>query len=424
MTHIHHAIGLTLHQPPGNLLRMHNSGERWEVRQILWCYERIPGMVAASGSAARLHVMASGTLLRQLEDPATADTFGDIVDIGRMLSQYREASRIEYLGTGLYHPVYPLTPEADWPAQTQWWQGLGKKLLGRDWFPGFCPPEIGFCQEMIPHLVDAGYRYVLVDCIYIKPRRDMRWHEMRFQPFWASYGGKRIIVVPIERELSNAQYSGTDPSWFEKEIAARTQHCDFPALVTTWSDGENGGWFRIPEWEYGFWGVFYQPLMRKAQAGTLGFRPTSINEFLERHEPREEVDLHRGAWNTDHHWGGDFTQWTGSLLQKRGHDEIRSASAYYHQTKARWEAAREIMPEPDAARELIHKAYDRLLYAETSCNFYWGSSWVHRAFDEIEQCYFLLDQATKMMPDPQDVPPADTLPSGFVRSTTDEAAGS
>jgi hypothetical protein len=419
MSDVYHAMGLTMHQPPGNLIRLHNSREQWEVRQILWCYERVPGMVRSAGDAARLHVMFSGTLLKQLEDPAIADTFGDVVDVRGMLQQYREAQRIEYLGTGLYHPVYPLIPREDWPAQTNWWQGLGKQILNRDWLPGFCPPEIGFCQEMIPHLVDAGYRYVLVDCIYIKPRRDMKWHEIRFQPFWASYEGKRIIVVPVERELSNAQYSGTEVWWFEKEIAARTQHCDFPALVTTWSDGENGGWFRMPEWQYGFWGVFYQPLMQKAAAGELAFTPTSINEYLDRHEPREEVDIHRGAWNTDHHWGGDFTQWTGSLLQKRGFEEITKASAYYHQCKRRWEATRERMSESEAARELIHKAYDRLLFAETSCNFYWGSSWVHKAFDEMEQCYFLLDQACKMMPEPEpeigsspDSPSVDTLRTG------------
>ncbi|HOU93188.1 MAG TPA: hypothetical protein PLU22_19185 [Polyangiaceae bacterium] len=398
MSDVHHAIGLTMHQPPGNLLRLHNSEERWEARQILWAYARVPQMLRRHGDQARVHLMFSGTLLKQLEDPATADTFGDVVDVPRMLEEYRTAPGIEFLGSGLFHPVYPLIPDADWPAQTGWWQGLGRKLLGRDWFPGFCPPEIGFCQEMIPHLVDAGYRYVLVDCLYIKPRRDMRWHEMRFQPFWCSQEGKRIVVVPVERELSNAQYSGTELSWFEGEVMQRTQHCDFPALVTTWSDGENGGWFRMPEWQHGFFGVFYNPLMERARAGELPFSPTSINEYLDRHEPREEVDVHRGAWNTGHHWGGDFTQWTGSLLQKRGFDEIRSASAFYHRTKRDWERAAPMMSEPEAARELIHRAYDRLLTAETSCNFFWGSSWVHKAFDEIEQCYFLLDQARKMMP--------------------------
>lgn len=406
MGDVHHAIGLTMHQPLGNLLELHQRGERWDVKQILWAYARAPAQVLAAGPKARLHVAMSGTLLKQFEDPAIAETFAGTVNIEEILTAYRSATGIELLGSGLYHPVYPLTPEADWPAHTQWWQGLAKKILHRDWFPGFCPPEIGICQEMIPHLVDAGYRYVVVDGIYIKPRRELQWHEQRFQPFWCSHGGKRLVVIPIDRELSNAQASGTEPWWFEAELAARTKWCDFPSLVTTWSDGENGGWFRMPEWQYAFWGVFYRPLMEKHAAGELSFTPTSINEFLDKHEPREEVDLHRGAWNTDHHWGGDFTQWTGSLLQKRGFDELRNASAYYHRSKRHWESVKERMSEPEAAKELLHQAYDRLLLAETSCNFYWGSKRVHRAFDDVEQCYFLLDQARRMMPEP---PPEDSV---------------
>jgi 4-alpha-glucanotransferase len=44
-------------------------------------------------------------------------------------------------------------------------------------------------------------------------------------------------------------------------------------------------------------------------------------------------------------------------------------------------------------RQLITTAYDRILTAETSCNFYWGSRWVCRSFDELEQAYHLLDTA-------------------------------
>jgi hypothetical protein len=56
--------------------------------------------------------------------------------------------------------------------------------------------------------------------------------------------------------------------------------------------------------------------------------------------------------------------------------------------------------EADEVRRLIVRAYDHLLTAETSCNFYWGSRWVHRSFDDIEQTYFLLDSAMSKMPKP------------------------
>jgi hypothetical protein len=44
-------------------------------------------------------------------------------------------------------------------------------------------------------------------------------------------------------------------------------------------------------------------------------------------------------------------------------------------------------------RHWITSAFDHLLTVETSCNFYWGSRWVHRSFDDLEQTYHLLDMA-------------------------------
>ena len=135
MSEVYHALGLNMHQPLGNLIALHNSDERWEARQILWCYDRPTRMLEGYEDVARLHMSFSGTLLKQLEDPSVRETFGDVVDVEDFLNRYKH-SNIEFVGTGLYHPVYPLTPPGDWDAQTSWWIGLGQHLLGRDRFPG------------------------------------------------------------------------------------------------------------------------------------------------------------------------------------------------------------------------------------------------------------------------------------------------
>jgi alpha-amylase/alpha-mannosidase (GH57 family) len=396
MPDVYHALGLHMHQPLGNLLSLHNSDQRWEARQILWSYDRPTRMIEGYEDVARLHLSFSGTLLKQLEDPGVRETFGDVVDIEDFLRRYQR-SNIEIIGSGLYHSVYPLIPAADWEAQTEWWIGLGKHLLGRDRFEGFWPPEMGFCMEMIPTLARHGYRYVIVDCWYIKPKREMRWEELRYRPYRARYDGAEIIVVPRDRELSNAQLSGLDPGWFQNEVAQRTKHCDFPALVTTWTDGENGGWFRTTKVDSGFWGYFYRPLLDRYRAGTLGFSPIHLSEFLRKYPPTEEVEVHRGAWNTEHHWGGDFVQWSGSLLQKRGLDEIRAVSAYYHRAKRTFDQQADLNGNREEVRHLITRAYDHILAAETSCNFYWGSRWVHRSFDELERASAHLDVAMNKM---------------------------
>ena len=200
MAEVYHALGLNMHQPLGNLLALHNSEERWEAKQILWCYDRPTRMIEGYEDLARIHMSFSGTLLKQFEDPAIRETFHDVVDIEDFLGRYR-ASTIEFVGTGLYHPVYPLIPPEDWDAQTEWWIGLGRHLLGRDRFQGFWPPEMGFCVEMIPMLKRCGYRYVMVDCWYIKPKREMRWEEIRYRPRIARCGASVDRIAAAEKGL-------------------------------------------------------------------------------------------------------------------------------------------------------------------------------------------------------------------------------
>ena len=103
MPEVYHALGLNMHQPLGNLIALHNSPERWEARQILWCYDRPTRMLEGYEDVARLHLDFSGTLLKQLEDPGVRETFADVVHIADFLDRYRR-SNIEFLGTGLYYP--------------------------------------------------------------------------------------------------------------------------------------------------------------------------------------------------------------------------------------------------------------------------------------------------------------------------------
>jgi alpha-amylase/alpha-mannosidase (GH57 family) len=396
MTEVYHALGLNMHQPLGNLIALHNSPERWEAKQILWSYDRPVRMLEGYEDIANLHMSFSGTLLKQLEDPAVRETFHDVVDIEDLLNSYNQ-SNIEFLGSGLYHSIYPLIPHTDWDAQTGWWIGLGKHLLGRDKFHGFWPPEMGFCMEMIPMLKHYGYKYVLVDCWYIKPKREMSWEKLRYRPHIARYDGEEIIVVPRDRELSSAQQSGVDPGWFQHEIYEKTKWCDFPALVTTWTDGDNGGWFRTVHIKSGFWGFFYHEILDRYRQGNLGFIPIHISDYLEMYPPNEEVEVYRGAWNTGHHWGGDFLQWSGSLIQKKGLEELWNCSAYYQKVKRVFDQRYHELNNPEEVRQYIIDGYDHILLAETSCNFYWGSAWVHKAFDDLEKAYSLFDTAMSRM---------------------------
>lgn len=383
---VHHALVLNLHQPAGNLEHLLEH-RPWEAREILYALDRMPRSLWGYEDLARVHLSLSGTLLETLASPGFQERVYGIVDCGSLLWQLQNEALFSILGTGYYHPVLPLTPEADWPAHLERWKGLAAHLFWRERFDGFWPPEMGFTMSLIPLLRRLGYRYVLADSAHVRPLEGQRWEELRYRPQVAEYGGESIVVVVRDRELSDAQESGMEPGWFEQEVAARMQHCGFPPLVTTASDGDNGGWFRNSTHEANFWGAFYQPLLEKARRGEGRVRPTFIGDYLDRHGTGGRVEVETAAWNTGWHHGGGFTQWTGSQAQKDALGRVAETSRALHEM------------EPAAAHgdgELRHELEEarwRLLRAETSCHFYWGEAWVGRCHADLDAAWDHLNRA-------------------------------
>ena len=163
-------------------------------RARLWAYEDL----------ARVHLSLSGSLLETLSHPDFQRKVYGIVDCGTLLWALQNTKIFEILGTGYYHPVLALIPEADWDEQIARWQALARHVFWRSHFPGFWPPELGFDERLIPHLKKAGYRYVIVDSEYVDPVGEMSWQELRYRPHVCAYGGRgdrrrRARPRPFER---------------------------------------------------------------------------------------------------------------------------------------------------------------------------------------------------------------------------------
>lgn len=378
MSVAHHALVLNLHQPPGNLQEMLQHSP-WTTKEVLFAMDRIPRSLWGYEDVARVHLSLSGTLLETLTAPEFQSQMYGTVKCGDLLWHLQNQRIIEVLGTGYYHPVLPLIPEHDWPEQLGRWRGIAGHVFGRENFQGFWPPEMGFDMTLIPVLKRMGYRYVLVDSEHVEPLEPMRWEQQRYQPHIAEYGGESIIVVVRDRELSDAQESGMEVSWFEREVAERTRFCDFPALVTTATDGDNGGWFRNTTAGSNFWTAFYLPLADRMRAGTSNIRSCFLHDYLDTHGVGGKVRVRTGAWNTGWHHGRDFTQWTGSWAQKQAIERVRNLSARLAELRA---AGRH-------REDQLEPAYYRVLRAQTSCNFFWGEAWVERAhadLNDAERC--------------------------------------
>ncbi len=375
-----HALVLNLHQPAGNLEELLDN-QSWEAKEILFALDRIPRSLWGHEDLARVHVSLSGTLLETLSNPAFQQrVYGD-VDCGSLLWHFQNETLFEVLGTGYYHPVLPLIPEADREEHLRRWLGIAHHLLWRPRFQGFWPPEMGFSMELIPLLRAFGYRYVMVDSEHLEPISPMSWQELRYRPHIARFGGEAIIVIVRDRDLSDAQESGMELDWFLAEVAERTKWCDFTPLVTTCTDGENGGWFRNVTEGANFWTAFYLPLLERIAAGGAAVAPTFISRYLDTYGAHGEVRVRTGAWNTGWHHGRDFTQWTGSDRQKQTIDAFAKVSRMVHD--ARWHAGeRGVSEGPEA--QAIEEAMWRLLRAETSCHLYWGEAWVPRAEADLD----------------------------------------
>ena len=386
MNAIDFGLVLNLHQPAGNLDELLDHNE-WEASEILWALDRIPRSLWVYEDLGRVHLSLSGTLLETLADPRFQARVYGIVDCGSLLWHLQNARTIDVLGTAYYHPVLPLIPPADRDEQLARWLGLGRHLFWRDRFRGFWPPELGFSMDLVPTLARQGYEWVIVDSEHVRPLTPMSWEELRYRPHRAQFGETELIVVVRDRDLSNAQESGMDAGWFIEEVGARTRHCDFPPLVTTATDGDNGGWFRNATDGSNFWSSFYADLIDRVRAGRSGgIRPAFINDYLDRHGAHGWVTVDPGAWNTGDHHGTGFVQWTGSSAQRDALARVAQLSEAVH-------AAENAVGNDDWATGLLEQARWRVLRAETSCNFYWGEAWVRRCHDDLDEAAARLDQA-------------------------------
>lgn len=393
MRDIQHALVLNLHQPAGNLQELLGY-QPWETHEVLRAIDRIPRSLWGYEDVARVHLSLSGTLLEALADPDFQQRMYGVVDCGSLIWHLQNLQLFRLLGTGYYHPVLPLIPEADQAEHLGRWLGIAGHLFWRNDFQGFWPPEMGFSQELIPLLKRFGYRYVLVDSDHVEAVTPMSWHELRYRPHLARYGDDEIVVVVRDRDLSNAQESGMELAWFVRELQERTRWCDYTPLVTTASDGDNGGWFRNAQREANFWGM-YTALLDEARVGAHPIRPIFIDDYLDRYGAHGEVRVHTGAWNTGWHHGHGFVQWTGSQAQQEALMRARWLSHAVHDL--RWHVGERLGADSEPAR-WGDEALWRLLRAETSCNYYWGEAWVDRAHRDLDASEHCLQRAQNGLP--------------------------
>ncbi|MBF0483154.1 MAG: glycoside hydrolase family 57 [Candidatus Omnitrophica bacterium] len=379
---IYYGMGLHMHQPPGNLklLIEHN---RWEAQQIIKCYDRA-ARYALKYPQAPFHVDFSGILLEQFLDQNIIDAYKEYVDIPQMLDNYRKAKNIEIIGMGYYHPIFPLIPQDDWSEHLQKGRAIFEKIFGQS-PKGFWPSEMAFCMEMIPALKKAGYEYVVVDHVHVHNAKEGQPVDP-FKLYKASFGGSEIVIVPRNRDMSNAQESGLNPAWFLKESKHKVASgfvSSEDRLLVTWSDGENGGWFRQIDENAGFFGYFWEPLVQKVLLKETDITLVKLGEYIKKNPPKDCATVRTGAWNVGSTTGFDFGQWNGSESQKRALGYLYQVDTWY------WEKQKKL---GDVHNENLENARACILDAETSCYLFWGEMWLPKIYERLDSAKRLLER--------------------------------
>jgi len=382
---VYHFLGLIMHQPEGNLLDLlNNSTKQHEAKQILLAYQRPLDYAERYPDEARFCVCFSGVLLEQLQDPELIDRCRTFINIPKMLERYAAAPNIELAGTGYYHPLFPLIPQEDWDDHILRGRDKVAEVFGRTPLI-FWPPELGLSRYMIPAIVKAGYRQVLCEGLHVRPeQQELEQDEIYYHTFLAKQSGAQIELIPRCAFFSNAQQGGTNSDWFCAEVEKMTSNFQCLVLVTTLTDGENGGWFRVEDELQQFWGRFFEPYMEKVKANTAGLRPTSLADFLNQHPPKLNADVVTGTWEYDPSkpYETIFENWAKTKEQQAMKEEIYEISK---------EVNMRLKANPPSERVYqLNIARDQILRAEASDNFYFHNGWLWKSRNALERARELL----------------------------------
>ena len=106
------------------------------------------------------HVRATlninGVLLEMLHNHGHRDIINNLQSLG-------EKGKVEFTGSGKYHPILPLLPLAERKRQIELNIATGAHFLSKVYEPkGFFPPEMCYNSEILPEVIAAGHQWIIL----------------------------------------------------------------------------------------------------------------------------------------------------------------------------------------------------------------------------------------------------------------------
>lgn len=302
--------------------------------------------------AARVGINMNAVLSEMLKEHG----YSDVIE---GLTTLQARGQIEFLGSGRYHPIFPLVAARDRNRAIAENAACNRAVFGRGYSPrGFFPPELAYSQEILPAIRATGHEWLLLGGV----ANPGEWQTTRVAR--ARCDGTQIAVLFRDDVRSNRiSFRETDAAAWIGDLERMAQDGQERYVVTA-MDGETFG-HHIHGWETEFLAAAYAGTGKSATVRML-----LPSEVVDTFPVGDFVEPLASSWSTsrDDIAGGDpFPLWKspGNRLHALqwelvDHCETLAAMANRH--------AREGDSTKDA--ELASTLLQPALH---SCQFWWAS---------------------------------------------------
>ena len=423
-----------MHQPiyvPGETVtQTHNAGRySYNLYDIFytrtgpytsWPSNAVNKLISAGFQNAGAQVSFSGSLISNLNTmESNGAGFSNWKSNWNSMTNKKTAlgnQRLEMVGFGYYHPLMPLTDNADIRKQIQAHKAiLASNFPGMPYSKGIFPPENAFESHIIPALVAEGLQWVMVDNMHfdracighpwgsggnivesnnadkVNPNPN-DWKQINglwapiqisagwgHRPHWLRYidpetgNESKIIAVPTSAYYGNEDgrggFGALDYENTMSQLESYNTDPNHPILIVLHHDGDNYGGGADYYYESNF-NKFVDWLKSKSSR----FVCTTIQDYLSKFPPANNDLIHveAGSWSGAGgdpiflKWNGDPGSYMGSSNYSPDHNSWGVITAASNIVKT----AEQINPSSSNVKD----AWDYLTMGETSCYWYWDGS--------------------------------------------------
>jgi len=301
---------------------------------------------------ARLAVNVNGVLTEMLLDHGLAD-------VVKGLSELAERGQLEFTGSGKFHPILPLIPDAHRRQSIADNGATNQRAFGPTWQPrGFFPPEMCYSADILSPIASAGYEWTVVSGVACP----IDWPTDTVARVAAGDGSLSVLFRDDGRS-NRISFRRTDAASFVGELAALDSGRD--RYVMTAMDAETYG-HHLGRWEREFLAAAFASAAASRGAVDL----VLPSELLDRFPAGPTIEPLPSSWSSSE---DDIAAGNPYPLWKAPGNGVHDLQ---------WEIVGHCIALTDAAarhadteesRRACEIAAERLQPALHSCQFWWAS---------------------------------------------------